>query len=65
MFYDCRAVSTVLEGEEVEKEHCFLEFTKGKGVSLLPISPRCWVNGVAISQSTKLNQGKLFLKMYC
>lgn len=51
----------VLEGEEVEKEHCFLEFTKGKGVSLLPISPRCWVNGVAISQSTKLNQGDVIV----
>ena len=36
-----------------------LDFTKGKGVSLEPISLLCWVNGVVISQSTKLNQGKV------
>lgn len=51
----------VLEGEEVEKEHCVLEFTKGKGVSLDPISSLCWVNGVAVSQSTKLNQGDVIV----
>lgn len=50
--------SVVLEGEEIEKEHCLLEFMKGKGVKLDPISTLCWVNGVAISQATKLNQGK-------
>ena len=38
-----------------------LDFTKGKGVSLEPISLLCWVNGVVISQSTKLNQGKVCL----
>lgn len=51
-------LSVVLEGEEIEKEHCLLEFMKGKGVKLDPISTLCWVNGVAISQATKLNQGK-------
>lgn len=50
-------VCVVLEGEEIEKEHCVLDFTKGKGVSLDPISSLCWVNGVAVSQATQLNQG--------
>lgn len=51
----------VLEGEEIEKEHCLLEFMKGKGVKLDPISTLCWVNGVAISQATKLNQGDVIV----
>ena len=49
----------VLEGDEVEKEHCVLDFAKGKGVKLEPISALCWVNGVAITQSTSLNQGNV------
>ena len=46
----------VLEGEEIEKEHCVLDFVKGK-VTFEPISSMCWVNGVAVTQATKLNQG--------
>ena len=46
----------VLEGEDIEKEHCVLDFVKGK-VTFEPISSMCWVNGVAVTQSTKLNQG--------
>lgn len=51
----------VLEGDEVEKEHCVLDFAKGKGVKLEPISALCWVNGVAITQSTSLNQGDVIV----
>ncbi|XP_015775126.1 PREDICTED: kinesin-like protein KIF16B [Acropora digitifera] len=51
----------VLEGDEVEKEHCVLDFAKGKGVKLQPISGLCWVNGVAITQSTILNQGDVIV----
>lgn len=46
----------VLEGEDIEKEHCVLDFVKGK-VTFEPISSMCWVNGVAVTQATKLNQG--------
>lgn len=52
--------SLVLEGEDIDKEHCVLDFVKGR-VTFEPISSLCWVNGVAVSQPTKLNQGKLNL----
>ena len=50
----------VLEGEDIEKEHCVLDFVKGK-VTFEPISSMCWVNGVAVTQATKLNQGMVIL----
>ncbi|KAJ7365464.1 Kinesin-like protein kif16b [Desmophyllum pertusum] len=46
----------VLEGEDIDKEHCVLDFVKGR-VTFEPICSMCWVNGVAVSQATKLNQG--------
>ena len=46
----------VLEGEDIEKEHCALDFVKGR-VTFEPISSLCWVNGVAVTQPTRLNQG--------
>ncbi|KAL9954917.1 hypothetical protein ACROYT_G042503 [Oculina patagonica] len=50
----------VLEGEDIEKEHCVLDFVKGR-VTFEPISSMCWVNGVAVTQATKLNQGDVIV----
>ena len=60
LFSPSRTLFPVLEGEDIEKEHCVLDFVKGK-VTFDPISSMCWVNGVAVTQATKLNQGMVNL----
>ncbi|XP_022810488.1 kinesin-like protein KIF16B [Stylophora pistillata] len=50
----------VLEGEDINQEHCVLDFVKGR-VTFEPISSLCWVNGVAVSQPTRLNQGDVIV----
>ncbi|KAK3750011.1 hypothetical protein QZH41_008653 [Actinostola sp. cb2023] len=48
----------VLEGEEIEKQHCIVEYVKGR-VTLDPLASACWINGVSLIQPTKLNQVRL------
>jgi len=51
-------VGLVLEGDDIEKQHCVVEYVKGR-VTLDPLASTCWINGVALVQPTKLNQGEL------
>lgn len=62
-FAICIFSFTVLEGEDIEKEHCVLDFVKGK-VTFEPLSAMCWVNGVAVTQPTKLNQGMSLFRYF-
>ncbi|XP_048585705.1 kinesin-like protein KIF16B isoform X2 [Nematostella vectensis] len=50
----------ILSGEEIQSQHCVMDFTKGR-VTVDPLASLCWVNGVAIVQPTKLNQGDVLV----
>ncbi|KAI1894680.1 hypothetical protein AGOR_G00118250 [Albula goreensis] len=51
----------VLCGQDLQSEHCMFENLKGT-VTLVPISgARCLVNGVQVTEPTRLNQGAVIL----
>ncbi|KXJ24780.1 kinesin-like protein KIF16B [Exaiptasia diaphana] len=50
----------VLEGQDIEKQHCVVEYVKGR-VTLDPLASACWINGVSLVQPTKLNQGDVIV----
>lgn len=50
----------VLNGVDVEAEHCILELINGV-VTLHPLSSHCWINTAQIDKPTRLSQGCIII----